>query len=85
MANAYYVDRAYEKSFVDGSVRAGELLWRNVDAGVIDATANATASSARAIGGAWRGWAAGNVQGYALSLFVGVVLVMVAVWVGSGS
>ena len=85
LANAYYVDRTYDRALVAGSVRAGEALWRRVDVGVIDSAADALAATARAIGGAWRGWAAGNVQGYALSLFVGVVLVMLAVWAGAGS
>ncbi len=85
LTNAYYVDRAYDRAFVDGSVRAGDLLWKRVDVGVIDALANATAASFRALGGAWRGWAGGNVQGYALSLFVGVVLVLIAVWAGAAS
>jgi NADH-quinone oxidoreductase subunit L len=85
LTNAYYVDRTYDRALVDGSVRVGDLLWKRVDVGVIDALANATAASARSIGGAWRGWAGGNVQGYALSLFVGVVLVLLAVWAGAGS
>ena len=85
LSNAYYVDRTYEHTIVDGSVDAGEMLWRRVDVGVIDAAANGIGATARSIGGAWRGWAGGNVQGYALSLFVGVVLVLLAVWAGAGS
>ena len=62
-----------------------ERSFRPVMNGVIDAAANSLAAAARGLSGAWRGWAAGNVQGYALSLFVGVVLVLLAVWAGAGS
>ena len=85
LSNAYYVDRTYDRTIVAGSVDLGDTLWRRVDVGVIDAAANSLAAAARGLGGAWRGWAAGNVQGYALSLFVGVVLVLLAVWAGTGS
>jgi NADH-quinone oxidoreductase subunit L len=85
LSSAYYVDRAYDRTVVAGSVRGGEVLWKRVDVAIIDAAANAVGATARAFGGAWRAWAGGNVQGYALSLLFGVVIVLVVVWAGAGS
>jgi NADH-quinone oxidoreductase subunit L len=84
LLNAYYVDRTYDRTVVAGTVRGGEALWKKVDVALIDGAANALAATARAFGGSWRGWASGNVQGYALSLFVGVVVVLALVLVGAG-
>jgi len=84
LSNAYYVDRAYDRAIVAGTVRGGETLWKRVDVAIIDAAANALAGTVRAFGGSWRSWASGNVQGYALSLFVGVLVVLVLVLAGAG-
>jgi NADH-quinone oxidoreductase subunit L len=84
LSNAYYVDGTYDRTIVAGTVRGGEALWKRVDVAIIDGAANALAAAARAFGGSWRGWATGNVQSYALSLFVGVVVVLVLVLAGAG-
>jgi NADH-quinone oxidoreductase subunit L len=84
LSNAYYVDSTYDRTIVAGTVRGGETLWQRVDVAVIDAAANALATTVQALGGAWRGWASGNVQAYALSLFVGVVVVLALVLAGAG-
>jgi len=84
LSNAYYVDSMYDRTIVAGTVRGGESLWKRVDVAIIDGAANALAATVRAFGGSWRGWASGNVQGYALSLFVGVVVVLVLVLAGAG-
>jgi NADH-quinone oxidoreductase subunit L len=84
LSNAYYVDSTYDRTIVAGTVRGGESLWKRVDVAIIDGAANALAATVRAFGGSWRGWAGGNVQAYALSLFVGVVVVLVLMLVGAG-
>ena len=84
LSNAYYVDRTYDRTIVAGTVRSGEALWKRVDVAIIDGAANALAATVRAFGGSWRAWAGGNVQGYALSLFVGVVVVLILVLAGAG-
>jgi NADH-quinone oxidoreductase subunit L len=84
LSNAYYVDSTYDRTIVAGTVRGGEVLWKRVDVAIIDGAANALAATARAFGGAWRAWAGGNVQGYALSLFIGVVVVLILVLAGAG-
>jgi len=84
LSNAYYVDRTYDRTIVAGTVRSGAALWKRVDVAIIDGAANALAATVRAFGGSWRAWAGGNVQGYALSLFVGVVVVLILVLAGAG-
>jgi NADH-quinone oxidoreductase subunit L len=82
LSNAYYVDRLYDRVFVQGTLRVARTLWRGVDVGFIDAIANGVGSSAQALGESWRRWATGNVQHYALSLLIGVLLLVAAVAVG---
>jgi len=82
LANAYFVDQAYDRGVVQGVVRASTGLWRGIDVGVIDAIANGVASAARALGDSWRRWATGNVQDYALTLLVGVLALLACVAMG---
>ena len=73
----YYVDELYDRVIVQpikGLSRG--LLWRGVDAGLIDGTVNA-------VGLVIRGWSAvlrrlqtGSVRAYAMSLFLGVVTII---------
>jgi NADH-quinone oxidoreductase subunit L len=73
----YYVDELYDRAIVQpikGLSRG--ILWRGVDAGVIDGTVNA-------VGLVVRGWSAvlrrlqtGSVRAYAMSLFMGVVVIV---------
>ena len=77
LLNKYYVDELYNAVVVQPikQVSSG-VLWRGVDAGVIDGTVNA-------VGLVVRGWSAvlrrlqtGSVRAYAMSLFVGVVVIV---------
>jgi NADH-quinone oxidoreductase subunit L len=73
----YYVDEIYDAVVVQPVKRLSTgLLWRGIDAGLIDGTVNG-------VGLAVRGWSAvlrrmqtGSVRAYAMSLFVGVVVVV---------
>jgi NADH-quinone oxidoreductase subunit L len=63
---------------VDGSTA---LLWRRVDAGLIDAAVNGTARLVDALATRTRGLETGLVRQYALVLFGGTVLLLVyLVW-----
>jgi NADH-quinone oxidoreductase subunit L len=73
----YYVDEIYDRVIVQPikAISRG-LLWRSVDAGIIDGTVNA-------VGLVVRGWSAvlrrlqtGSVRAYAMSLFMGVVVIL---------
>jgi NADH-quinone oxidoreductase subunit L len=73
----YYVDEIYDQAIVQPVKKTSTiLLWRGIDAGFVDGTVNA-------VGLAVRGWSAvlrrlqtGSVRAYAMSLFVGVIVMV---------
>jgi NADH-quinone oxidoreductase subunit L len=73
----YFVDEAYDAAIVQPIKRvSGTVLWRGVDAGLIDGTVNG-------VGLVVRGWSAvlrrlqtGSVRAYAMSFFAGVVVIV---------
>ncbi len=75
LLNKYYVDELYDAAIVQPIKRISTcVLWRGVDAGLIDGTVNG-------VGLVVRGWSAvlrrlqtGSVRAYAMSLFLGVVV-----------
>ena len=77
LLNKYYVDELYNAVIVQPIKKISSgLLWRGVDAGVIDGTVNA-------VGLVVRGWSAvlrrlqtGSVRAYAMSFFMGVVVIL---------
>jgi NADH-quinone oxidoreductase subunit L len=77
LLNKYYVDELYDAAIVQPIKRTSQmLLWRGVDAGLIDGSVNA-------VGLVVRGWSAvlrrlqtGSVRAYAMSLFLGVVVIL---------
>jgi NADH-quinone oxidoreductase subunit L len=83
LANAYYVDETYDRAVVGSVRRSATWLWKGVDVAAIDGLANSVASAARTLGETWRRWATGNVQEYALTLLVGVVVLLACVVIGT--
>ena len=83
--NKYYVDEAYNavvvQPLVDGS---RTVLWRGVDAGLIDGIVDGTGTTARGIGGALRHLQSGYIRRYAAWMLVGSILVIVAVSFAGG-
>jgi len=77
LLNKYYVDEVYHGAIVQPVKRASTtVLWRGVDAGVIDGTVNG-------VGLAVRGWSAilrrmqtGSVRAYAMSMFLAAVAIV---------
>jgi NADH-quinone oxidoreductase subunit L len=77
LLNKYYVDELYNAVIVQPVKKLSSgLLWRGIDAGVIDGTVNA-------VGLVVRGWSAvlrrlqtGSVRAYAMSFFMGVVTIL---------
>jgi NADH-quinone oxidoreductase subunit L len=77
LLNKYYVDEIYNAVIVQPIKKVSSgLLWRGIDAGVIDGTVNA-------VGLVVRGWSAvlrrlqtGSVRAYAMSFFMGVVTIL---------
>ena len=77
LLNKYYVDEIYDAAIVhplrDGSA---SVLWKTVDARVIDGAVNGTGHLVRESAGLLRLLQTGSVRMYAASLFTGVLLVL---------
>ena len=77
LLNKYYVDELYNAVIVQPIKRISSgLLWRGVDAGIIDGTVNG-------VGLVVRGWSAvlrrlqtGSVRAYAMSFMFGIVTIV---------
>jgi NADH-quinone oxidoreductase subunit L len=72
----WYVDEAYDRSFVRPTMRAAQSLWKHVDVRIIDGAVNGLA---RAI--AWGGWLmrltqSGETQHYAMGMALGAVVIL---------
>jgi NADH-quinone oxidoreductase subunit L len=75
--NKYYVDEIYDATIVQPIKRISEtVLWRGVDAGLIDGSVNGVGRVVRESGGLLRLLQSGSIRTYAASLFFGVVLVL---------
>jgi NADH-quinone oxidoreductase subunit L len=73
----YFVDEAYDAAIVQPIKRTSSgLLWRGVDAGLIDGTVNGVGLIVRGWSAVLRRLQTGSVRAYAMSLFVGVVAIV---------
>jgi NADH-quinone oxidoreductase subunit L len=73
----YYVDELYDTVIVQPVKKmSGAVLWRGVDAGLIDGTVNGVGLVVRGWSGALRRMQTGSVRAYAMSLFIGVVVMV---------
>ncbi|MBN9659543.1 MAG: NADH-quinone oxidoreductase subunit L [Acidobacteria bacterium] len=83
--NKYYVDEAYDAVIVhpirDGST---SILWKGIDAGVIDAAVNGVGSLSQGIGGILRHLQSGYIRRYAAWVVLGsiVIVAVVSFWGG---
>jgi NADH-quinone oxidoreductase subunit L len=77
LLNKYYIDELFDAAIVQPIKRLSTgLLWRGVDAGLIDGTVNGVGSVVGALSGAMRRLQTGSVRAYAASLFFGVVVIL---------
>jgi NADH-quinone oxidoreductase subunit L len=77
LLNKYYVDEIYDAAIVQPIKRSSEHgLWRVVDAGLIDGTVNGAGSVVNGASAILRRLQTGSMRAYALSVFVGVVLIL---------
>ena len=72
----WYVDEAYDRSFVRPTISAADGLWKHVDVSIIDGAVNGVA---RAV--AWSGWLirltqSGQTQHYALGMTLGAAVIL---------
>jgi len=83
--NKYFVDEIYDATVVKpliGSSRV--LLWKGMDAGLIDGIVNGIGSFARGIGNGLRRMQSGNVRSYATWVLLGSVAVIVVLGIAGG-
>ena len=76
VANKYWVDEIYDFVFVGPLIRFSVFLWRIFDDLVVDGTVNGVAAVVRGGSEVLKYLQNGNIQSYALSILVGVVLVI---------
>jgi len=77
LLNKYYVDELYDAAVVQPIKRTSEhALWRVFDAGVIDGAVNGAGSFVNGASAILRRLQTGSMRTYALSVFVGVVLIL---------
>ncbi len=77
LLHKYYVDELYDAAIVQPvKTVSEEVLWKGVDAGLIDGAVNGAGAAVRGASGALRQIQTGSLRTYAASFFVGVVLVL---------
>ena len=83
-ANKYYVDELYALLFIKPVVEGSTaILWKAVDQGVIDATVNGSADSARHVSDNVRHMQSGNLRSYAGWVAAGAAVVIAyMIWMG---
>src|SRR5882757_8539222 len=75
--NKYYVDEIYAAAVVRPLVwLSRNVLWKVVDAGMIDGTVNGVAEGAAAVGDTVRHTQSGNTRSYAVWVVVGAIVML---------
>jgi NADH-quinone oxidoreductase subunit L len=83
--NKYFVDEIYDATVVKPVIGGSRVvLWKGVDAGLIDGTANGIGTRAQEIGGVLRLLQSGSIRSYATWVLLGSVLVIVAISLAGG-
>jgi NADH-quinone oxidoreductase subunit L len=84
--NKYFVDEVYFATVVNPTVAGSRtVLWRGVDAGIIDGAVNGVGSLAGFVGSLLRRLQSGNIRTYAAWVVLGSVLVIALVGFAGGS
>src|SRR5512146_1295717 len=83
--NKYYIDQLYYNVIIHPLVQGStKVLWRGIDAGVIDGTVNNAAIGARHVSDNVRHMQSGNVRSYAGWVATGAALVLLyMIWMGT--
>jgi NADH-quinone oxidoreductase subunit L len=77
LSNKYYVDEVYDAAIVQPiHIVSEDGLWKGVDIGVIDRTVNGVAGAVAGAGEVLRRLQTGSVRAYAVSIFLGGVLIL---------
>ncbi len=76
LLDKYRIDELYGATAVAGTFSLANVLWKVVDAELIDGMVNGVASVVELQSRIWRRLQTGNVQHYAFTFLVGVVLIV---------
>jgi NADH-quinone oxidoreductase subunit L len=77
LLNKYYVDEIYDGVVVQPiRIVSENVLWKAIDARIIDGAVNGVAESVGALAELMRRVQTGSVRSYAASVFLGVVLIL---------
>jgi NADH-quinone oxidoreductase subunit L len=77
--NKYFVDEIYDAAVVKPVVNLSRaVLWRGVDAGLIDGAVNGIGTQSQGIGGLLKLLQSGNIRSYATWIVFGSVILVVA-------
>jgi NADH-quinone oxidoreductase subunit L len=83
--NKYFVDEAYDATVVEPLIEGSRtVLWRGVDAGLIDGTVNGVGRRSRGIGSIFRLAQSGNIRSYAAWVVLGSIALLLAVGFAGG-
>jgi NADH-quinone oxidoreductase subunit L len=81
--NKYFVDEAYDAAIVHPLIQGSEsVLWKTVDAGLIDGIVNGAGTQSQGIGNMLRLLQSGNIRSYATWVVIGAVALIVAIGIG---
>jgi NADH-quinone oxidoreductase subunit L len=84
--NKYFVDEFYDSTVVRPVVDGSRtLLWRTVDAGMIDGAVNGVGKEARDVGGILKLAQSGYIRSYAAWVVAGSILLLVMVGLAGGA
>jgi NADH-quinone oxidoreductase subunit L len=84
--NKYYVDEVYDATVINPLVGGSRsVLWKIVDAGLIDGIVNGVATVSRSIGGVLRKLQSGYIRSYAAWVAVGAVVLIVVMGLMGGA
>jgi NADH-quinone oxidoreductase subunit L len=83
--NKYFVDEAYDAAVVEPLIEGSRtVLWRGIDAGLIDGTVNGVGRRSRGIGSILRLIQSGNIRSYAAWVVLGSIALLIAVGFAGG-
>jgi NADH-quinone oxidoreductase subunit L len=85
LSNKYYVDEFYGAAIIRPIINGSTyILWRTIDAGLIDGTINETAHATGDVSNAFRRMQSGNMRSYAGWVALGAAAVIAfMVWTGT--
>ncbi|HEY6390827.1 MAG TPA: NADH-quinone oxidoreductase subunit L [Bryobacteraceae bacterium] len=84
--NKYFVDEVYDAAVVAPLVKGSRtLLWKGVDAGLIDGIVNGVGARSRGIGRIFRLLQSGNIRTYAAWVVLGSVVLLLVIGFAGGA